>query len=229
MEELSDSPDAMSRHDPCFVISPLSKESLKDAARIYTYDFLADEPTSKRHAPDLSKVFLYSKMYVSYLLEKDLSFIAADVKTGEIAGFIFCFDLAGDLESKELPFAGLLSFFPDAISMIDELEGRIFDLKKIPPGDILHIFQIGVARNYRGMGISKRMINHVLLHAEKKGFRQIIADCTNPASKAAFEKCGFYEAEFYSYDDFKRNDIRFFEGLKGGISLMVRDLMDPIM
>ena len=224
MEEPPGSPDAMCLHVPGFVISPLNKDILGDAARIYTYDFLADEPTSKRHAPDLSQVFQYSEIYVSYLLGKDLSFIALDEKTGDIAGFIFCFDLACDLDSRQLPFAGLLSFFPDAISMIDELEERVFDLKKIPPGNILHIFQIGVARSYRGLGISKKLINHVLLNAGKKGFRQIIADCTNPVSKSAFEKCGFSEAEFYSYDDFERDDIKFFKGIKGGISLMKKDL-----
>lgn len=45
------------------------------------------------------------------VLGKDLSFIALDEKTGDIAGFILCFDLACDLESRQLPFAGLLSFF----------------------------------------------------------------------------------------------------------------------
>ncbi len=223
MKETEKNPDILSVPHG-FGIVPLTEAYVKDAARIYTYDFLADEPTSRRHAPDLSQVLPYAELYVRYLRGKDLSFIATDEKTKDVAGFIFCVDLADDMESEGDIFAPLLSFFPDVIAMIDELEGRAFDRKKIRQEKTLHIFQIGVARRYRGMGISKRLIHQVIFHAEKKGFRQIIADCTNPVSKSAFERCGFTEIEFYPYHEFSRNGVRFFEGLEGGISLMKKDL-----
>lgn len=89
------------------------------------------------------------------------------------------------MEGEEDIFAPLLSFFPNTIAMFDEPEGRIFDPETIRQEKILHIFQTGGARSYRGKGISTGLIHQIIFHAGKKGFRQVIADCTNPVSKSA--------------------------------------------
>jgi hypothetical protein len=52
----------------------------------------------------------------------------------------------------------------------------------------------------------------------------VVADCTHPGSRRSFEQCGFHEAGSLSYDAFSLDGVRFFAGLEGGISLMVRDL-----
>jgi len=68
------------------------------------------------------------------------------------------------------------------------------------------------------------LIRRVLAHARDFGYRQVIADCTHAASRRSFETCGFHEAGFLSYETFSVDGIRYFAGLDGGISLMVRDL-----
>ena len=164
-----------------------------------------------------------NRKYLS-LVRKDLSFISRVETTGELAGFIFGFDLTDDPAGEGSQIAEFLSHFREAVAMIDELESRYLDRDRIPAGSVLHIFQIGVARKYRRRRIAEAMILRVLAHAQERGFRQAVADCTSPVSKRTFGRCGFLERGFFPYEAFSMDGVRFFAGLEGGITLMARDL-----
>ncbi len=207
---------------PAYV--PLTESDVEQAARLYTEVFLTDEPTSHRHALDPALFLPYARFYVSSLVRKDLSFIARDQRTKEIIGFIFCFDLTENPEDEGISMVAFLAHFREAVAMINELEDRYLNRKEIRSGSVLHVFQIGVHRKFRGKGIAQAMIHRVIVHARKRGFREIIADCTSPASKRTFEQCGFNEVGFSPYVAFSMNSVRFFSGLDGGIALMMRDI-----
>jgi GNAT superfamily N-acetyltransferase len=206
------------------VCVPLTESDIKSAARLYTEVFLADEPTSHRHALDPALFLPYARFYVNSLVRKELSFLSRDKTTNELAGFIFSFDLTDDPENEGALMVEFIAHFKEAVAMIHELEERHLNREEIKAGSVLHIFQIGVNRRYRGTGIARVMIQRVLAHAQKRGFRQVIADCTSPASKRAFEQCGFSEIGFSPYEAFSLNGVRFFAGLDGGISLMVKNI-----
>ena len=206
------------------VIVPLTEPDVEQAARLYTEVFLADEPTSHRHALDPALFLPYARVYVRSLVRKDLSFIARDKRTKEILGFVFCFDLTDNPEDEGELMVAFLAHFREAVAMINELEERHLNRKEIDDGSVLHVFQIGVHRKFRGNGIAQAMIRRVIDHARKRGFRQVIADCTSPASQRTFEQCGFNEVGFSPYAAFSMNGVRFFAGLDGGIALMIRDI-----
>jgi ribosomal protein S18 acetylase RimI-like enzyme len=206
------------------VCVPLTESYVESAARLYTEVFLADEPTSHRHALDPALFLPYARFYVGSLVRKDLSFLIRDDTTNELAGFIFCFDLTDDPENEGAVMVEFIAHFKEAVAMIHELEDRHINLKEIEAGSVLHIFQIGVSREYRETGIARAMIHRVLAHARERGFRQVIADCTSPASKRVFERCGFSELGFSPYEAFSMDGVWFFTGLPGGISLMVKNI-----
>ena len=220
----STSPDPHSPRSGRFTCVPLSEPDVEPAARLYTEVFLADEPTTRRYAPDPAFFLHHAQFYVRSLVRKKLSFIARHPGSQDPAGFIFCIDLTEDPRDEGESMVVFLAHFREVIGMLNELEERYISRNEIVPGSVLHIFQIGVSRNGRGRGIAQTMIRRVLDQARERGFRQVIADCTNPASKRAFEQCGFSEAGFLPYDAFSMNGIRFFAGLDGGISLMVKDI-----
>jgi ribosomal protein S18 acetylase RimI-like enzyme len=195
-----------------------------EAAWLYRDVFLADEPTSVRRAPDTALFLHYAKLYAGSLAKKNLSFIVRDERTDELAGFIFCVDLTLDPEREGEWMVAFLANFPEAVAMITELEDWYLNVAEVSPGTVLHIYQIGVSRKYRGQGIAQALIRRVLAHGRELGFRQVVADCTNPVSRRSFEQCGFHEKGFSSYEEFSLNGIRFFAGLEGGISLMTRDI-----
>lgn len=213
--------DPSSRHLFC---APLTEPDVEEAARLYTEVFLADEPTSHRHALDPALFLPYARFYVRSLVRKDLSFIARDDRTNEIVGFIFCFDLTDDPEKEGATMVAFLSHFREAVAMINELEDRYLDRSEIYPGSVLHIFQIGVQRKYRRTGVARAMIQRVLTHAQERGFRQVISDCTSTVSQRIFAQSGFCELGSLPYETFSMNGVRFFAGLDGGISLMARDM-----
>jgi GNAT superfamily N-acetyltransferase len=197
---------------------------VEHAARLYTEVFLEDEPTSHRHALDPALFLPYARFYVRSLVRKDLSFVARDKSTEETIGFIFCFDFTDNPEDEGAPMVAFLAHFREAVSMINELEDQCLNRNEIHAGSVLHVFQIGVHRKFRGKGIAHAMIRRVIAHARDRGFRQAIADCTSPASQRTFEQCGFNEVGFSSYEEFSTNGVRFFSGLDGGISLMMKDI-----
>lgn len=205
------------------VTIPLTEADADRVADLYTSVFISDEPTTRFHAPD-STVFLpYARHYVRTLVSGNLSFISLDERTNDLAGFIFCVDLTTNPADEGPMMREFLSLFHEAILMIDELEDRFFERDDLPPGSVLHIFQLGVSPMFRGAGIAQDLIHRVIGHAHNRGFTQIIADCTSQVSKRAFERCGFYEIGFIPYDSFSIDGNRFFAGLDGGISLMVKD------
>jgi ribosomal protein S18 acetylase RimI-like enzyme len=206
------------------VCVPLTESDVEFAARLYTEVFLADEPTSHRHALDPALFLPYARFYVASLVRKELSFLSRQETTNELTGFIFCFDLTDDPENEGAVMVEFISHFKEAVAMIHELEDRHLNREEIKSGSVLHIFQIGVSRQYRKTGIARAMIRKVLTHARERGFRQVITDCTSPASKRVFAQCGFSEMGFLPYEAFSMNGVRFFAGLDGGISLMMKKI-----
>lgn len=207
-----------------FTINPLSYENASAAARLYAEVFLEDEPTTRHHAPDPASFIPLADFYVRTLVDQELSFVAQHEETGELAGFIFAFDLTHDPASDGEPMVRLIESFQNAVAMIDELEDRHLNRAGIEPGTVLHIFQIGTSGNHRGAGLAPALIRHLLDHAGVRGYRSAIADCTGPVSKSVFERCGFVELGHSPYADFRRDGVAFFSRLPGGISLLKKDL-----
>jgi ribosomal protein S18 acetylase RimI-like enzyme len=209
---------------PAFAIVPLAAADVEAAARLYTLVFLSDEPTSRRHALDSARFLPYARTYVRWLAGKDLSFLAKDAVTGELLGFVFCFDFLDDPGRESPELQEFIRHFRQAVAMIDELEARHIRRESVRPGSVLHIFQIGVNRKGRREGIARAMIRRVLTRAKERGFGQVVTDCTGPASRQVFEQCGFSVMGFSSYDSFYMDGTCFFDGLVGGISLMILDI-----
>ena len=208
-----------------FTCVPLTSDDCEQTARIYMEVFLRDETTSRRHAPDPVRFLPYTRFYVDFCRRKQLSFIARDQEKDEVIGFILCSDLVTDWDAEGTLMTAFLSHFHETVVAIDELERRCFDLGTIPPGTFMHVFQIGVTWEFRGLSVSTTLIRRVLAHAREQGFHQVIADCTSQESCHSFERCGFYEVGRTAYDTISINGTRFFTGLEGGISLMARDLL----
>jgi len=206
------------------VIAPLTEPDGEAAALLCFNIFLQDEPTTRRIAPDPGRVFPESVWYVKSLVGRELSFVARDELTHELAGFIFCFDLTDDFGSEAARFTAFFANFREAIAMIDELEARYLDRSRITPGFVLHAFQGGVSRKYRRNGVMTVLVRRMISNARERGFRKIIADCTSLASQKGLEQCGFRQVGFLGYDAFSIDGIRYFDGLEGGMSLMVKDL-----
>ncbi len=205
-------------------ITPLIEPDVEAAARLYTRVFLSDEPTSRCHQLNPDLFLTYARFYVRILVRKRLSLLAWDGLSRDPAGFVFCFDLRDDPGDEGPMMEAFLNHFRYTVAMIDELERCHLHPETVMPGEGLHIFQIGVDRNNRSRGIATALIHRALENGRNRGYRFAVADCTHARSKKTFERCGFSERGFSSYESFAMDGVFFFSGLDGGISLMVRDI-----
>jgi GNAT superfamily N-acetyltransferase len=203
---------------------PLTGTNADEAARIYRDVFLADEPTTHTRSPDPDRFLHYGRLYTRFLAGENLSYLARDERTNNTAGFIFCVDMTETLEDAGEWVTLIREDFREVMTMINDLEDRHINLAKTPPGLVLHIFQVGVDREYRGHGIARFLIHHALANAREHGYRHAVADCTSQYSRRSFEQCGFHEDGFSSYEEFSLDGNRFFAGCEGGIYLMRRDI-----
>lgn len=204
--------------------SLLSVDRVEPTARAYTEVFVRDEPMTCRHTIDVDTFFRYARRYVHYCADASLSIIAEDTASSECAGFILCCDMATDISALEPEMAEFLSIFPDSVAIIDALEQNYLPMDMALPGTTLHIYQIGVRDNYRKQAVATNLIYRICDHAKDWDFRHIVADCTSPVSCHTFERCGFQPLGSIPYDSFYFNGRKFFSGLDGGISLVMREL-----
>jgi ribosomal protein S18 acetylase RimI-like enzyme len=204
--------------------SLLDTGMIEQAARAYTDVFVQDEPTTRRHNIDPGTFLVFARQYLRHCADFGLSIIAQDPQTAECVGFILCCDLATDIAALGLEMTKFLSFFPESVAIIDALEEKYLDRGMAEPGTTLHVFQLGVRREYRGRGIAPELIRRTCDLARERGFAQVIADCTSPVSHHTFERCGFQVRGSIPYDSFRNGNRKFFAGLNGGISLVIREL-----
>lgn len=205
---------------------PLTRDPVAcDAAGdLYTEVFTRDEPMTRTHAIDPEYFRHFARIYARLCGEWGMSSIARDGTTGDLAGFLFCSDLAVNLADAGPDISVLLEQFPESVAIIDALEQGCPEISSPRPGTILHVFQIGVSPEHRCRGIARDLIGCSIRTAKEHGFSKIAADCTSAVSRHAFASLGFREAGYIPYDSFIVNGRAFFKGIPDGLSLMLRDL-----
>lgn len=202
----------------------LSQKTADETADLYTQVFLNDEPMTKRHGIDPAQFLPYARKYLYFCANQNLSLISVECETQEVTGFILCSDFSTDWNSFGHDMISFLSFFQESMAILEEVEHRCPELDAVLPGKALHVFQLGVRRDYRGQGIARELLAHVLDMAGQRGFSTVFAECTGPISRHIFERCGFRCRGYVRYDEFITQGQIFFQGLPGGISLMIRDV-----
>lgn len=205
----------------CIALSPGAVEA---AARLYTEVFVRDEPTTRWHRITGDNFLPFARTYVQFCEREGLSFIAQEEGTRKVIGFIFCHDLSLDLNALGPEMREYLSQFDATIQIISALEEKYLKPGAMKPGMGLHVYQLGISREFRNRSISTALIRTVLAFARERGFKQVVTDCTGPQSCRSFGNCGFTREGSIEYSLFLINGTAFFSGLEGGITLMARDL-----
>jgi hypothetical protein len=203
----------------------LSLETAEATAELYTGVSLNDEPMTRHHRIDPFAFLPSAREYLRYCAGQQLSFIAVDEETREVMEFVLGSDLSTDWESVGPGVRTLLSFFfgrawpsstnwstaaPISGMSVREQSSLSSRQESCEP-----------AGGRASLPVSSP---ESLTTAKKRGFGKVIAECTGPVSRHTCEKCGFHAEAFVAYDEFQVDGRVFFQGLPGGISLMIRDV-----
>jgi len=97
------------------------------------------------------------------------------------------------------------------------------------PGEILHLYLLGVSDCVVGKGVAQQLVAASVENGARRGFRVAVAEATSPTSQHIFRKLGFVERKRVSCRDHVFNGQHIFESIAayGGPILMERLLASP--
>lgn len=158
--------------------------------------------------------------------EEGLTVVARRCGTGELVGALIANDPARETAAG---METLSEKFAPIASILGELVTRYRSIKQPKPGQLLHLYLLGVAASAGGRGVAQQLVAACLDNGAHKGFKMAAGEATNPTSQHIFRKHGFEERGQILYRDYLFNGRHIFAGIAefGGPILMEKRLAPP--
>jgi ribosomal protein S18 acetylase RimI-like enzyme len=126
-----------------------------------------------------------------------LTIIARSATTGKMAGALFTDDSTTALPDGVERLSGK---FRPVFDILGRLESAYRRDSVCMPGESAHLFLLGVAERFGGLGIGQQLVVHCIANAACKGYRRAVTEATNRRSQHIFRKAGFIERVRESYE-----------------------------
>ena len=153
-----------------------------------------------------------------------LTIVARLADTREMVGAMLTEDSASEM--------------PEGINRLSEKFDPIFDIlgqldteyrsgRTARPGELLHLFLLGVSDRVAGRGVAQQLVAACLEHGRRRGYRVAITEATNEVSQHIFRKQGFVTRVQRSYEAHRFNGRPVFASIAehGGPMLMDKSLV----
>lgn len=162
--------------------------------------FSESEPPAVAMALTASDLEQFLQMVVPSVLADELTVISRSTETGTLAGVLFTDDFAKPLA---LDLTRISPKFLPIFSMLDALDQRFREEKTISLGEYLHLFMLGVDRQFAGRGVGQELIKACLDNGSRRGYRTALTEATGKVSQHIFRKNGFADRFSFGYSNFK--------------------------
>lgn len=148
-----------------------------------------------------------------------LTIVGCHAETGEVAAVMLTTDAAKDSPEKLLEVS---EKFAPVAGILGDLDDLYFAGRAPHPGEMLHLFLLGVSDRAAGQGVGQQLVMRALENGARKGYRVAHAEATNKTSQHIFGKLGFAERAKIPYGDYLFHGQRVFAGIAehGGPILM---------
>jgi ribosomal protein S18 acetylase RimI-like enzyme len=163
----------------------------------------------------------FVRLFRSRAVEQGLTIVVRDVATGEMVGALLADDGASELPDG---LDRLSRKFEPVFDILGQLDEEYRLARSIDPGEVVHLFLLGVARDAAGRGLGQRLVEACLENAAGRGYRMAVTEATNKTSQHIFRKLGFVERVHRSYAEHRAGGRAPFESIsaQGGPILMDR-------
>jgi ribosomal protein S18 acetylase RimI-like enzyme len=153
-----------------------------------------------------------------------LTVVACRPATEEIVGVMLTNDGAADSAGD---LSELNEKFRPIASILGELDEIYFARRKPSPGEMLHLYLLGVSDGVAGQGIGHELVARTVESGARMGYRVAFAESTNRRSQHIFRKLGFAERAQIPYSEHVFEGQRPFAGIAehGGPILMEKVLV----
>ena len=152
-----------------------------------------------------------------------LTIVARDVATHEVAGALLTEDAASP------PPQGLSTIsekFDPILDLLGQIDAEYRTDKSIEPGQLLHLFLLGVAEQLARRKIGQHLVAVCLANGADRGYAAAVTEATNPVSQHIFRQLGFQTRAMRSYRDYRRGGVPAFASIAehGGPMTMDRSI-----
>lgn len=148
---------------------------------------------------------------VPALIPAGLTIIARCGETTRLAGVMLSDDFAllPDLDAGQIS-----PKLQPILSMLETLDEQFRREQTIAPGQFLHLFMLGVDRQFAGRGLAQGLVKACLESALQKGYRTALTEATGQVSQHIFRKSGFTDRFRASYQDFRYQNQPVFASIR---------------
>lgn len=169
----------------------LAEEHLATAIECIASNFVSGELMTTALGITLEEFKYFAKIFLKKAVKDQLSLIAKDERSGKVVGALICEDFVTELpDGIETVSPKFLPIF-EVLGSLDEAYKEKYLVK---PGQLYHIFMVGVNKEYAGLSTRLTKIAEHL--ARKKGYIAAIGEATGPISYQIYTKrLGFREIE----------------------------------
>jgi len=199
-----------------------TRDEVPELIGLLSSTFAAHDPPAVAVGLTPDDLQAYLAPYGAIAGGNNMTTLARDFKSGELAGALLTLDAAADpgladrLSAKFEPIMGIFSL----------LESRT-ESSQPEPGETLSLLMLGVADNHVRRGIAQELVRQSLGTGAAHGYGHAVTVATNPVSQHIFRKLGFVTLATTSYADYRQDGVAVFSSIvdQGGPMLMARDGM----
>lgn len=170
-----------------------------EIVRLLAQVFSESEPPAVAMALTAADFEQFLQLVVPRVIADELTVVSRSGKTGTLAGVLFTDDFA---KPSTLDLTKINPKFLPIFSMLDALDQQFREGKTISPGEYLHLFMLGVERQFAGRGIGQELIKACLDNGSRRGYRTALTEATGRVSQHIFRKNGFTDQFSVAYSNF---------------------------
>ena len=185
--------------------------------------FAHRDPPAVAVGVTVSEFEVLVRLFCPRVAGEGLTVVARCALTGEMIGALLTED------STSVPPDGLNQVSPKFNPIFDilgQLDAEYREGRTMQPGEVMHLFLLGVSQRFAGRGVAQRLVAEALANGMRKGYRLAVTEATNKTSQHVFRKQGFVDRVLGSYSNHRFEGHAFFGSIvdQGGPILMDRRL-----
>jgi GNAT superfamily N-acetyltransferase len=197
---------------------------LQNIALVIGESFSSSEPMAVSQGISVLEMSDLVKQFGDRAAQECLTIVALERETKKIIGVL----LANDWGTRSTAEMILPSQkFNPILAILDELDTRYKQGKKIEANEYLHLEFLAVSKNYRGKNIAHNLVAFCLENAISKKYKIAVSTVTNPISHHIHKKLGFQDCFEIPYKTFSYENQKVFASLTDSIVFMDKSLIQP--
>ena len=165
----------------------------------------------------------YIKLIGEWIQKQQLTVIAKDKMTDEVAGMVIAGDFASDFPLTPENSRHISDQLEPIMELLESLEVQYKRGKQIEPGEYLYIHMLAVSPKYQRRKIAQNSIQVCLNHGIEKGFTCAFTEAANSVSQHVFGKLGFVPRHEISYQQFTYQGQKVFASIEGDKGTILMD------